>query len=96
MKPVKRGREESTSGSEERYRLVVENANEAIYVAQEGFLKFANPKTMEMIGYPKGDLTSTPFVKFIHPDDQGMVVERHLKRLRGEQPPSVYSLGSSG
>ncbi len=83
--------EKELQESEEKYRVLVENANEAILVAQDGTLKFANPKTVELIGHSEEELTSRPFLDFIHPDDQEMVVERYLKRLRGEEVPHTYS-----
>ena len=82
--------EEERHKSEEKYRLVVENANEAIVVAQEGYLKFVNPKMIEILGYPEKELLSQPFTKFIHPADRKMVVERHWKRIKGEEVPSIY------
>jgi PAS domain S-box-containing protein len=82
--------EEDLRKSEEKYRFVVENAGEAILVTQGGMTRFANPKASEIIGYPKEVLTSRPFLEFIHPEDRGMVLERHTKRLRGERVPEVY------
>ncbi|MEK7396703.1 MAG: PAS domain S-box protein, partial [Candidatus Poribacteria bacterium] len=76
--------------SEEEYRLVVDNANEAIAVSQDGFLKFVNPKTIEISGYSESELLSRPFAEFIHPDDRKFVVERHWKRLNGEEVPNSY------
>jgi len=76
--------------SEEKYRLLVENANEAIVVAQDGWMKFVNPKMTEILGYSKEELLSQPFVDFIHPEDQKMVSERHVKRMKGEELPHVY------
>jgi len=77
--------------SEEKYRLLVENANEAIFVAQDGMLRFVNPKTVEILGYTNEELTSNSFVIFLHPEDRALVVDRHQKRLRGEMLPEVYS-----
>ncbi|HMK52893.1 MAG TPA: PAS domain S-box protein, partial [Thermodesulfobacteriota bacterium] len=82
--------EEALRVSEEKYRLLVENAGEAIFVAQNGMLKFANRNTTEMIGYSKEELTSKPFQEFIHPADRELVLDRHLKRLGGHDLPSVY------
>jgi PAS domain S-box-containing protein len=82
--------EEALKASEERYRVLVNNANEAIAVAQDGMVKFVNPKAMEFAGNLREELTSRPFPEFIHPDDRDMVVERHLRRLKGEQLPYVY------
>jgi PAS domain S-box-containing protein len=76
--------------SEEKYRLVVENANEAIIVIQDEILRFVNPKTTETTGYSKDELISRPFVELIHPDDRKMVSE-HLKRLESEKSSDVYS-----
>jgi PAS domain S-box-containing protein len=77
--------------SEEKYRLLVETANEAIFIAQDGAIKFPNPKTIEMTGYSEREVMAMPFVNLIHPDDREMVVERHLQRLKGERPPSDYA-----
>jgi PAS domain S-box-containing protein/putative nucleotidyltransferase with HDIG domain len=82
---------EALEASEQRYRLLVENANEAIMVAQDGMLKFANAKTTEFTGYSSEELSSMPFVELIHPDDRDMVVGRYLRRLKGEALPGVYS-----
>ncbi|MFQ5341915.1 MAG: PAS domain S-box protein, partial [Anaerolineae bacterium] len=81
---------EALRASEEKYRLLIETANEAIVVAQDGMLKFFNPKAMEITGYSQAELASKPFPELIHPDDRQMVVENHLKRLAGETLPQTY------
>ena len=83
--------EEALRTSEERYRLLVENANEAILVAQDGMLKFVNRMTVELMGYSEQELTSRPFLEFIHPDDRDMVVERYLRRLKGDVSQPRYA-----
>jgi PAS domain S-box-containing protein len=85
--------------SEERYRTLVENANDAIVLAQDGLLKFANQRTSEMTGYSRQEMVGKPFVKFIHPDDRQMVSGNYARRIRGEQVPEVYTfriVGKSG
>lgn len=76
--------------SEERYRLLVENANEIILVAQDGVIKFINSKGLEFMGYSKEELLSRPFTDFIHPDDRNMVFSNYLRRLKGEKLPDTY------
>lgn len=49
--------EDALKTSEEKYRRVVDNANEAIVVAQDGILKFANPKATQISGYSEEELT---------------------------------------
>lgn len=77
--------------SEEKYRLLVETANEAIFIAQDGVIKFPNPKVFDITGYSDDDLTAMPFVDLIHPADRELVAERHRQRLNGEGPPSDYA-----
>ena len=77
--------------SEEKYRLLVENANDAIFIAQDEVVKFPNPKTEAMIGYPSEELARIPIVDLIHPEDRDMVLDRNKRRLKGEESPSTYS-----
>ncbi|MFH1434366.1 MAG: PAS domain S-box protein [Pseudomonadota bacterium] len=77
--------------SQDKYRVLVENAGEAILVGQDGMLKFFNPRLTRITGYSPEDLGSRPFVEFVHPEDREMVVENHGKRLKGEPLPDVYS-----
>ena len=44
-----------------------------------------------MVGYSKEILISKLFTDFIHPDDLNMVVDNHIKRIKGEEVPPVYS-----
>ncbi|MFA5375679.1 MAG: PAS domain S-box protein [Dehalococcoidia bacterium] len=77
--------------SKERYRSIVDNAQEAIIVAQDGMLKFFNPRALEIIGHSSAELAAKPFIEVIHPDDRQMILERHLKRLDGEEFSHIYS-----
>jgi diguanylate cyclase (GGDEF)-like protein/PAS domain S-box-containing protein len=76
--------------SEERYRTLIENANEAIFVAQDWKLVFLNPMTSQMIGYSPEELMAKPFVDFIHPDDRSTLVEHYFNRLKGDDFQSRY------
>jgi diguanylate cyclase (GGDEF)-like protein/PAS domain S-box-containing protein len=87
---VRHRAEQALRESEEKYRTLVENANEAIFVAQDGHLKFFNPRTVSIVGYTPEEIAGLPFIHFIHPEDRSLVVERHQKRLQGEEPPRIY------
>jgi len=91
--------EEALAESETQYRSVIENASEGIVAAQDGVLKYANPKALEMIQSTLEKITDKPFVTFIHPDDRSLVADRYMRRLRGENVPSKYDfriLGEKG
>jgi PAS domain S-box-containing protein len=81
--------EYSLKKSEEKYRLVVENADEAILIAQDGLLKYVNPMTLKILGYSEDLLTSRPFVEIIHPEDREKLFEAHSRRMRGEETQPV-------
>jgi len=83
--------EEAIRESEEKYRLLFENASDAIFIAQDGLIKFPNSQLSLLSGYDFEELSMRPFINFIHPDDSEMIAERHKKRLQGEDIPSVYS-----
>lgn len=76
---------------EERYRVLFENAKEAVFIAQDGFVKFPNPQTLALHGYTEEEITRVPFLEFIHGDDREMVVDRYQRRIAGEDVPSTYS-----
>jgi PAS domain S-box-containing protein len=83
--------EESLRKSEGKYRLVVDYANEGIVITQDNFFRFINPKAVKIWGRSHEELTSRSFIDFIHPDDREMVMERHLKRIKGDSIPNFYS-----
>lgn len=77
--------------SEESYRLLVENANEAIIVVQDGMFKFANAKASELSSYPINELLTKPVIELIFPDDKEMVAGYHNDRIEGKSVPKIYS-----
>jgi PAS domain S-box-containing protein len=83
--------EDALQESEEKYRLLVENANDAIFIAQDEVIKFPNPRTTEILGYSENELSEIPFKNLIHPEDKEMVMERYFQRLKGGKFPSSYS-----
>jgi len=82
--------EEALRRSEEKYRLVVENANEGIFLTQDGKPIFVNPMCSLLTGYSANELISQPFEQLIHPDDRQMVSQRYAQRLAGDQTSYSY------
>ena len=83
--------EEKLRESEEKYRILVENAIESVYIVQDGRFKFANPATEKLFGCSREELALRPFTDFVHPDDRALVVDRYVKRIKGEAVPSRYA-----
>jgi PAS domain S-box-containing protein len=82
--------EESLSASEEQYKILVENASEAILVLQDGLIKYSNPKTFELLGYAPEDLHYAKFLNFIHEEDREQALINHVKKLKGVHDTNVY------
>jgi two-component system, cell cycle sensor histidine kinase and response regulator CckA len=78
--------------SEEKYRLLIENATEAIFIIQDGVIKFPNPRTERMSGYSAGELETIPFINHIHEDDKPLVLDHYRRKMRKEESASAYSL----
>ncbi len=77
--------------SEERYRILFENANDAIFIIQDDILKFPNRRTLEGLGYTAEELSRIPFTDFVHPEDRESTINQYRKRLKGESVPSYTS-----
>ena len=76
--------------SDERYRTLVDNINEAIIVAQEGVIKYVNSKATELSGYSKEEMLFSSITDYIHPHDRDMVLTKHLRRIEGEEFEDRY------
>ncbi len=77
--------------SEEKYRLLVENANEAIMVIQDGLVTFFNPTASALVDYAEGEFISKPFVEFIHSQDREEFQEHHARILLGKRAGPAQS-----
>jgi PAS domain S-box-containing protein len=78
--------------SEAKYRKLVENATDAIFIAQDEAIKFPNRKTLELLELAAEDLMGVSFAKFIHPEDRSRVLDTHRRRLAGQKGlPTTYS-----
>lgn len=76
--------------TEEKYRNLVERANDGIAIVQEKIFKYVNPKLAEMGGYAVEELIGTPFTDYIYPEELPRVLYRYRRRMAGEKVPSIY------
>ena len=81
--------EEALRLSEEKYRLLVENAGDAIFIVQDGQIKFANQRAKQMGDDLGVELDRVSFAQYIHPDDRDMFLDRHARRVKGEKLPDI-------
>lgn len=71
--------------SEEQYRALVENSDDAIYIADSsGRLRFANNAFSRVFGYRLSDVARTDLMAYVHAEDVDMVNRAVDGLLRGE------------
>ena len=76
--------------SEEKYRLVVENASEAIIVTQNGRFRYANPRTCEISGYSQDELLEKTVFDLIHPDHKTFIENKYRNSIQSEQIETLH------
>ncbi|MHB8842897.1 MAG: sensor domain-containing diguanylate cyclase [Candidatus Aquicultor sp.] len=82
--------EESLQESEESYRNLFKNANEAIFVGLDSKIVFHNTKTAMILGYSGEELVSRPLNEFVYPEDRNMVIDSFVRQIKGENNPPIY------
>jgi PAS domain S-box-containing protein len=78
--------------SEEKYRLIFENANDGIFLSSNKTIQFINPKSYEISGYIPERIVGKEFDEFIHPDYREKVVKNHFDRMAGLYVPESYDI----
>src|SRR5580704_91652 len=72
--------------SEEQYRALVENSDDAIYIADtSGRPRFANSAFPRIFGYTLYEVSRTGLLEYVHPEDVE-TVRRSLSALLGGEP----------
>jgi PAS domain S-box-containing protein len=57
--------QEALRQSEGKYRLLIENASDAIFIGQKGFITYANSRALELLGYTMEELTQKPIASYL-------------------------------
>jgi PAS domain S-box-containing protein len=82
--------EEALLESEEKYRTLIERANDGICIIQDRIVKMCNRYISELWGGSVEEILGRQFTDFIHPDALSEVIDRYNRRMAGETPPSIY------
>ncbi|MBI2909367.1 MAG: PAS domain S-box protein [Chloroflexi bacterium] len=76
--------EEGLRSLEQRYRTIVETANEAIWMLDTDYrISYVNPKMTELLGYSPEEMVGESNLLFIHPEMRKRILEYRTERLQG-------------
>ena len=62
------------SQSEEKYRLLIENSNDAIFIVREGKITYANPQALQLSGYTFAELAELAMEKLLTAETEGILL----------------------
>jgi PAS domain S-box-containing protein len=85
-------REKALSRSEQRYRNLVEEGFDGIFIHKDGKITFANRPMNEMLGYGEDELLGLSYELVFHGEFRELIRERAAARIRGEQVPTHYEV----
>ena len=79
--------------SEEHYRTIFENANDAIaFIALDGTITSINRSAERLTGLPRAQIIGRPFAQFLTPESVAFAEERIQRALAGELLPSTFEI----
>jgi PAS domain S-box-containing protein len=81
----KKRADEALKVSEEKYRRVIENAQESITIIVDGVFHYANPMTERLTGYTLDELRTKSFADLVHPENREEIVKEIGRKLSGDQ-----------
>lgn len=78
--------------SQNRYRALTENLPIGILIAQDGVIRYANPASLELVGYEREEVIGKSFLPLIEAKDRRRLSEQHRERMLGNESPTCYDL----
>ncbi|NJD77687.1 MAG: PAS domain S-box protein [Candidatus Methanoperedens sp.] len=87
---VRKHAEEKLKQSEEKYRTLIDNNHDGIFIIQNYKIHFVNEAFARIGGYTVEDVIGKSFQEFIAPEDKERVVDYYARRLAGEDIQREY------
>ena len=82
--------------SEQKYRILVEKANDGIFVYQDHMFKYTNPRFRELLGYSQDKISKMGLKDLVRPELKDEIEDRYERRIHGEKVPEHYEISFLG
>jgi PAS domain S-box-containing protein len=82
--------EEALLQSENKYRLIVENANDGIEITQDDHIIYSNTRFAQMLGYEQQEMENITFSEIFTDDAKVDLLKRQQERNKGKSLPQQY------
>lgn len=69
--------------SEEKYKNLVNNIQDGVFVVQNNVIKYVNKAMAEMLGYSANELLGKDWAEFGLEEEKNHLAERYKKELMG-------------
>lgn len=76
--------------NEEKYRTLVENANDGIVIIQDGRYVYANPSVIALFGGTREDLLGRPFTDYVADSEVERLTRFYENRMMGLESLTMY------
>ncbi|HWP92580.1 MAG TPA: PAS domain S-box protein [Thermodesulfobacteriota bacterium] len=83
-----RWKSEKLKESEQKYRVLVENSPDLVFIIQNHRVKYANRKASHLLSYKPEELHSFNIVDIIAPGYKDLFMENLKKKAKGEEVPN--------
>ncbi len=76
--------------SEKRFRSLVQNSNDIIFVLTgESVIRYTSPSVERILGYSPADITNTDIFMYLHPNDS-VDLQKHFKKLIDDKRHNIF------
>jgi PAS domain S-box-containing protein len=83
--------EKALPESEEKFRSLAEHSHAGIFIVNDAYqFTYVNDELCRILGSPREELIGQDFRGFLDTESRHLVVDRYVRRQRGEAPPSQY------
>lgn len=84
--------EQALKLSEQRYRTLVDQSQDGVFLAQDGRYVYVNQAFAHMLGYSKREMIGMDYMQIVAPEDREQQLERRSRRMAGSRRPHAFEI----